>query len=218
MSRRVGQRPSYCVTDCSSFLMSEEPVMDQTIPATPRCEPWNKGKLVGQKAPLKLKDIWAIRVRLQLYDWTRELGLFNLGIDSKLRACDLVALRVRDVSHGGVGPSDHHAAEDSTTGAIRDHGDDARCRRRVDQPCSAEIGGFLISEPRSCISSPVHATIRTDSGLVGARGRPGSSGLRHAQHEAHEGLAHLSADEESTGSSTSAWSLQTRKHSPLLRY
>ncbi len=63
-------------------------------------EPWNKGKLVGQKAPLKLKDIWAIRVRLQLAKHTRDLGLFNLAIDSNLRACDLVKLRVRDVSHG----------------------------------------------------------------------------------------------------------------------
>ena len=63
-------------------------------------EPWNKGKLVGQKAPFKLKDIWAIRVRLQLSDHRRDLALFNLAIDSKLRACDLVKLRVRDVSHG----------------------------------------------------------------------------------------------------------------------
>ena len=63
-------------------------------------EPWNKGKLVGQNAPLKLKDIWAIRVRLQLANRARDLGLFNLAIDSKLRACDLVKLRVRDVSHG----------------------------------------------------------------------------------------------------------------------
>ena len=67
--------------------------------ATPR-EPWNKGKLIGQKAPLKLKDIWAIRVRLQLGDRVRELALFNLAIDSKLRSCDLVRLRVRDVCHG----------------------------------------------------------------------------------------------------------------------
>jgi hypothetical protein len=58
-------------------------------------EPWNKGKLVGQKAPFKLKEIWAIRVRLQLADRQRELALFNLAIDSKLRACDLVKLRVR---------------------------------------------------------------------------------------------------------------------------
>ena len=64
-------------------------------------EPWNKGKLVGQKAPLKLKEIWAIRVRLQLANCRRELALFNLAIDSKLRACDLVKLRVRDVCHGG---------------------------------------------------------------------------------------------------------------------
>ena len=62
--------------------------------------PWNKGKLVGQKAPLKLKEIWAIRVRLQVFRRTRELALFNLGIDSKLRACDLLKLRVRDISHG----------------------------------------------------------------------------------------------------------------------
>ena len=62
--------------------------------------PWNKGKLVGQKAPLKLKHIWAIRVRLELVDRARELALFNLAIDSKLRSCDLVKLRVRDVCHG----------------------------------------------------------------------------------------------------------------------
>jgi integrase len=62
--------------------------------------PWNKGKLVGQKAPLKLKEIWAIRVRLQVYCRTRELALFDLGIDSKLRACDLLKLKVRDVCHG----------------------------------------------------------------------------------------------------------------------
>ena len=62
--------------------------------------PWNKGKLVGQKAPLKLKEIWAIRVRLQVFCRTRELALFELGIDSKLRACDLLKLRVRDVCHG----------------------------------------------------------------------------------------------------------------------
>ena len=63
-------------------------------------EPWNKGKIVGQKAPFKLKDIWALRVRLQMEHRVRELALFNLGIDSKLRGCDLVALKVRDVCHG----------------------------------------------------------------------------------------------------------------------
>jgi len=63
-------------------------------------KPWNKGKLVGQKAPFKLKEISAIRVRLQIFCRTRELALFDLGIDSKLRACDLLKLKVRDVCHG----------------------------------------------------------------------------------------------------------------------
>ena len=61
---------------------------------------WNKGRLMGQKLPLKPKEIWAIRFRLQLGHHTRDLALFNLGIDSKLRGCDLVALRVRDVAQG----------------------------------------------------------------------------------------------------------------------
>ena len=56
----------------------------EAMHATPRREPWNKGKLVGQKAPLKLKDIWAIRVRLQMHERLRELALLNLGIDSRV--------------------------------------------------------------------------------------------------------------------------------------
>ena len=73
--------------------------MEHNHPVSHR-EPWNKGKIVGQKAPLKLKDIWALRVRLQMASRIRELALFNLGIDSKLRGCDLVKLKVRDVCHG----------------------------------------------------------------------------------------------------------------------
>jgi hypothetical protein len=61
---------------------------------------WNKGKLVGHKPPLKPKDIWAIRIYLQNAHAVRDLAMFNLAIDSKLRGCDLVGLRVRDVTHG----------------------------------------------------------------------------------------------------------------------
>jgi len=62
--------------------------------------PWNKGKLVGQKPAFKLKEIWAIRIRLQIAHNLRELALFNLAIDSKLRSCDLVKIRVNDISTG----------------------------------------------------------------------------------------------------------------------
>ena len=64
--------------------------------------PWNKGKLVGQKLPLTLKEIWAIRVTLQLSQNLRDLALFNLAIDSKLRGSDLVRIRVSDISKSGV--------------------------------------------------------------------------------------------------------------------
>lgn len=69
------------------------------IPTSTRT-PWNKGKLVGQKLPLKRQEIWAIRIRLQLANNIRDLALFNLAIDSKLRGCDLVSLKVSDISHG----------------------------------------------------------------------------------------------------------------------
>ena len=74
--------------------------MESVNPASTTREPWSKGKLVGQKTPFKLKEIWAIRVRLQIAHRCRDLALFNLAIDSKLRACDLMQLRVRDVCHG----------------------------------------------------------------------------------------------------------------------
>ena len=76
--------------------------------ATNTAQPWNKGKLVGQKAPFRLRDIWAIRVRLQLAGKLRDLALFDLAIDSKLRACDLTKLRVRDI--GGRPICHGHAA------------------------------------------------------------------------------------------------------------
>jgi integrase len=63
--------------------------------------PWNKGRLIGQKRPLKPKEVWAIRVRLQLEERRRDLALFNLALDSKLRGCDLVRLLVNDVCVGG---------------------------------------------------------------------------------------------------------------------
>ena len=63
--------------------------------------PWNKGKLVGQKPPLHPKHIWAIRTQLQMANKSRDLALFNLAIDSKLRGCDLVALKVEDIAPNG---------------------------------------------------------------------------------------------------------------------
>src|SRR5215467_6500681 len=76
-------------------------MLDSNRPSSPRRDPWNKGRLIGQKRPLKPKDVWSIRVRLQVERRARNLALFNLAIDSKLRGCDLVRLQVDDVSAGG---------------------------------------------------------------------------------------------------------------------
>jgi hypothetical protein len=85
-------------------------------------EPWNKGKLVGQKAPLRLKEIWAIRIRLQLAQRRRELALFNLAIDSKLRSCDLVTLSARHhARRAHCRAGNRNAAKDATPSAVRDH-------------------------------------------------------------------------------------------------
>src|SRR5690349_7476294 len=73
----------------------------QTISSTPRREPWNKGKLIGQKPPLRPKHVWSIRTRLQMDGCTRDLTMFNLAIDSKLRGCDVVAIGVEHIAPSG---------------------------------------------------------------------------------------------------------------------
>jgi integrase len=73
----------------------------ETTAVTPQRTPWNKGKLIGPKPPLQPKHVWAIRTRLQLTGRRRDLALFNLAIDSKLRGCDVVSLRVEDVAPYG---------------------------------------------------------------------------------------------------------------------
>lgn len=87
--------------------------------ATCSHQPWNKGKLVGQKPPLRVRDIWAIRVRLQLAEKTRDLALFNLAIDSKLRACLNQAASTRHSPWGTCVVTGHgDAAENSALSAI----------------------------------------------------------------------------------------------------
>jgi site-specific recombinase XerC len=116
----------------------------QILPAGRSC-PWNKGKLVGQKAPLRLNEIWAIRVRLQLYHRVRELALFNLAIDSKLRACDLVQLRIHDVCHG-----DHVASR-----AIVMH-------QKTQQPVQFEITAMT----RQSVSEWISAAALKENGFL----------------------------------------------------
>ncbi len=104
-----------------------------SIIATRSRQPWNKGKLVGQKPPLRLRNIWSIRVRLHIAERTRDLALFDLAIDSKLRACDLTKLRVRDVAN------DEHVS----------HHEPWSCSRKRSGLCSSRLLNKhgLLSQP-----------------------------------------------------------------------
>src|SRR5258705_2504095 len=77
--------------------------------------PWNKGKLTGAKPPLRPKHIWSIRTKLQIEGRARDLAMFNLAIDSKLRGCDVVAIRDEDVAAGGY-TADHPIVRQTKTG------------------------------------------------------------------------------------------------------
>src|SRR2546429_5313156 len=85
------------VTEPRSMTMQDQV---NAIPA-PKRVPWNKGKLTGAKPPLRPKHVWSIRTKLQIEGRARDLAMFNLAIDSKLRGCDVVAIRVEDVAAGG---------------------------------------------------------------------------------------------------------------------
>jgi integrase len=74
---------------------------EHLVPPAPKRAPWNKGKLIGPRPPLRQKHGWAIRTKLQIEEQTRDLAMFNLAIDSKLRGCDVVTIRVDDVAPNG---------------------------------------------------------------------------------------------------------------------
>ena len=121
-----------------------------TIP-TPKQVPWNKGKLIGAKPPLRQKHVWAIRTMLQVERSTRDLAMFNLAIDSKLRGCDVVAIRVDDIAPNGY-------AIDRATVRQRKTGRPVRfeltehTRQAVDDYLKVsrkKLGEFLFSAPQS---------------------------------------------------------------------
>src|SRR5213593_4291445 len=85
------------VTEPRSMTMQDQ----VNSPPTTKRAAWNKGKLTGAKPPLRLKHVWSIRTKLQIEGRARDLAMFNLAIDSKLRGCDVVAIRVEDVAAGG---------------------------------------------------------------------------------------------------------------------
>jgi hypothetical protein len=94
-------------TQCMLVILSKLRSMimqdhDNPVLAAPHRTPWNKGKLIGAKPPLRPKHVWSIRTKLQVEGRTRDLAMFNLAVDSKLRGCDVVSLKVENVAPRGM--------------------------------------------------------------------------------------------------------------------
>src|SRR6267378_3830571 len=142
---------------------------NQAIPSSSpaRRQPWNKGKLIGAKPPLRASHVWSIRTKLQLEGRIRDLALFNFAIDSKLRGCDVVAVRVDEVAPNGY-------ALDRETVRQKTHGRPVRfevteqTRQAIDEHlriAGRHPGQFLFAGRRGVDSG---MTTRQYARLVGA--------------------------------------------------
>jgi integrase len=150
---------------------------NQDTPFTllPKREPWNKGKFTGAKPPLRPKHVWSIRSKLQAEGQTRDLAMFNLAIDSKLRACDVVALKVEDVAPNG------YAADRAT---IR--------QRKTGQPVRFE----LTEQTRQAVDEYLRARCKQSSEFMfgGRRGADRSMTTRHYARLVSEWIASIGLD------------------------
>jgi integrase len=119
-------------------------------PEDTRQTPWNKGKLIGSKPPLRTKDVWSIRTKLQVEKRTRDLAMFNLAIDSKLRGCDVVSLKVQDVAPHGI-TVDRATVRQRKTGHPVRFELSEQTREAVDdyiRPAPRRVGEFLFPSRR----------------------------------------------------------------------
>src|SRR6202035_583966 len=153
---------------------------ENTVVTKPRREPWNKGKLIGQKPPLRPKHVWSIRTRLQMDRQSRDLAMFNLAIDSKLRGCDVVALRVEDVAPSGY-------AVDRAT--VR--------QKKTGQPVRFE----LTEQTRQTVDDYIKTAGKTPGGFMfaGRRGLQRSMTTRQYARLVSEWIASIGLDPRTFG-------------------
>jgi integrase len=136
---------------------AEEYAMQDQMNATPAPKrvPWNKGKLTWAKPPLRPKYVWSIRTKLQIEDRARDLAMFNLAIDSKLRGCDVVAIRIEDVAAGGY-TADRATVRQKKTGRPVRFELSEQTRQAIDDYLKAankRPGEFLFTGPRGANAS-----------------------------------------------------------------
>ena len=185
-----------------------------------RRTPWNKGKLVGAKPPLRPSHVWSIRTKLQMEGKKRDLALFNLAIDSKLRGCDVVAVRVDDVAPSGYSMDRATIRQKKTGRPVRFEVTD-QTRQAIDEYLrltGRKTGQFLRRPHRRRHSRADHSAVRTPRARVGGkhRARPGQD--RHAFPTPHESCADLPAHREPQSRTAFARTFEDREHRSLPRH
>jgi integrase len=150
-----------------------------TISSVPKRTPWNKGKLTGAKPPLRPKHVWSIRTKLQIEGRTRDLAMFNLAIDRKLRGCDVVALKVEDVAPNGYSVDRATVRQKKTGQPVRFELTE-QTRQAVDDYLRAsgkKPGEFMFTgrrAPGRCMTTRQYARVRVD-----CQHRAGPAHIRH---------------------------------------
>jgi integrase len=179
--------------------------------------PWNKGKIIGARPPLQTKHVWSIRTKRQMDGKKRDLAMFNLAIDSKLRGCDVVHIKIEDIAPHGL-TADRACVRQRKTGRPVKFELTEQTREAVDAYLKARqkrVGDFLFesrSRPDRCISTRPYSRL-VSSWIAGVGLDPrlfGTHSLRRTK--AH---ADLPADGEPACRSASAGSHEDRKHSSV---
>jgi integrase len=185
---------------------------ENSVPAPSRRTPWNKGKLIGAKPPLRLKHVWSIRIQLQIDRRTRDLAMFNLAIDSKLRGCDVVALKVEDVAPNGY-TVDRATVRQKKTGHPVRFELTEQTRQSVEdymRDAGKKPGEFLFTGRRGPGLSMT--TIRTARLRVDRQHRARPEPFRYSLTPAHQGHLDLPTHRQSAGGTALAWPHQDREH------
>ncbi len=191
-----------------------------TLLQAPKRAPWNKGKLTGAKPPLRQKHVWAIRTKLQIEQRARDLAMFNLAIDSKLRGCDLVALRVEDVAPNGYSVDRVTVRQKKTGRPVRFELTE-QTRQALDaylKTANKKPGEFLFTGPRGVGSMHDHPAIRAAFIRVDRQHRVGPSPVRYPFAETNKGDTDLPPDRQSASCAAIARSYQDREHRQVSWY
>ena len=181
--------------------------------------PWNKGLLIGQKKPLEPKHVWSIRVRLEIAESRRDLAIFNLAIDSKLRACDLVRLRVDDICSGANVRRRATIVQKKTGRPVQfEITEQSRSSVEALLPMLRASGSRYLF-PSRLHASP-HISTRQYARLVHRWVESIGLGVVHLWHALdapYEGGPDLPQDRKSARGATPPWPYETREHSPVSR-